>query len=230
MSRRWGWGWFAHGGIAVLEETANQHSRDICPWQDKVIQLSTDFGCLAMEVSALRSAVTSLPTRMWLTVTPSQKRAVAPSPADQSVSNLFLFHSIVVRMLVVWEDSQRHHSILSEVYFISVNDMWSFFHQKVELVKTTVYSAVIAFFRFPYFSLLRAENKKIWVMCCLGCNLEDLDFFDLEIQGVPPFVSISRWEDDLTSLHTGRVSPDCSSKFYDKNNVHGPCPPWIQRD
>jgi hypothetical protein len=55
------------------------------------------------------------------------------------------------------------------------------FPSKSEFAKTTVYSAVFAFFRFPYFLLLLAYKRKICAMCCLGCNLEDLDFCGLEI-------------------------------------------------
>jgi hypothetical protein len=50
---------------------------------------------------------------------------------------------------------QRYHWIFSDVYF-PFADTRSFFHQKVKLAKTTVYSAVLAFFRFPYFLLLLA--------------------------------------------------------------------------
>jgi hypothetical protein len=44
------------GRIAALEETSNQHSHVIAILQNKVTQLSTDFGRLEGEVSALRSA------------------------------------------------------------------------------------------------------------------------------------------------------------------------------
>jgi predicted RNase H-like nuclease (RuvC/YqgF family) len=46
----------ARGRIAALEAKANQHSHDTAMFQDKVTQLSTDFGLLVGEVSALRSA------------------------------------------------------------------------------------------------------------------------------------------------------------------------------
>jgi uncharacterized coiled-coil protein SlyX len=46
----------ARGRIAFLEEKSNQHSHVIAILQDKVTQLSTDFGRLFGEVSALRSA------------------------------------------------------------------------------------------------------------------------------------------------------------------------------
>jgi hypothetical protein len=44
------------GRIAFLEEKSNQHSHFIAILQNKVTQLSTDFGRLVGEVSALRSA------------------------------------------------------------------------------------------------------------------------------------------------------------------------------
>jgi hypothetical protein len=65
----------ARGRIAVLEEKANQDSHVIAMLQNKVTQLSTDFGRLAGEVSALRSAA------MSLTVTPSQNQPPPPSSA-----------------------------------------------------------------------------------------------------------------------------------------------------
>jgi hypothetical protein len=43
----------ARGRIAALEEKANQHSHVIVVLQDKVTQLSTDFGRLVGEISAL---------------------------------------------------------------------------------------------------------------------------------------------------------------------------------
>jgi hypothetical protein len=46
----------SRGRIAALEERAEQHDRDIAVLQDKFKRLSTDFGRLAGEVSALRSA------------------------------------------------------------------------------------------------------------------------------------------------------------------------------
>jgi hypothetical protein len=46
----------ARGRIAAREEKANQHSHLIAILQDKVTQLSTAFGRLLGEVSALRSA------------------------------------------------------------------------------------------------------------------------------------------------------------------------------
>jgi hypothetical protein len=120
----------ARGRIGFLEEKSNQHDHDIAMLQTEVTQLSTDFGRLVGEVSALRSALMSLtvtpsqnqasppspPTSHSITSTPSQKQPSVPSPAArqpaQSVSNLFLFHSIVVTMLVVREDSKRHNSII----------------------------------------------------------------------------------------------------------------------
>jgi hypothetical protein len=44
------------GRIVTLEEMANQHLHVIVMLQDKVTQLSTDFGRFVGEVSALRSA------------------------------------------------------------------------------------------------------------------------------------------------------------------------------
>jgi hypothetical protein len=120
----------ARGRIAFLEEKTNQHDHDIAMLQTEVRQLSTDFERLVGEVSALRSAAMSPtvtpsqnqppppspPTSQPITSTPSQKEASVTSPAapqsSQSVSNLFLFHSIVLTMLVVREDSKRHHSIV----------------------------------------------------------------------------------------------------------------------
>jgi hypothetical protein len=120
------------GRIAFLEEKLNQHDHDIAILQTEVRQLSTDFGCLVGEVSALRSALMSLtvtPSQnkplppspavpqpsQSITSTPSQKQSLTPSPAvrqpSQSVSNLFLFHSIVVTVLVVGEDSTVVHEI-----------------------------------------------------------------------------------------------------------------------
>jgi hypothetical protein len=52
----------SRGRIAVLEETANQHSHVIAILQNKVTQLSTDFGRLVGEVSALRSASAGIQT------------------------------------------------------------------------------------------------------------------------------------------------------------------------
>jgi hypothetical protein len=49
----------------------------------------------------------------------------------------------------------QYHWIFSDVYF-PFDDKGSFFHQKVELVNTTVYSTVLAFLRFPDFLLLLA--------------------------------------------------------------------------
>jgi archaellum component FlaC len=48
--------------IAALEEKANQHDHVIGMMQDKVTQLSTDFGHLVGEVSAVRSASSGLQT------------------------------------------------------------------------------------------------------------------------------------------------------------------------
>jgi hypothetical protein len=52
----------------------------------------------------------------------------------------------------------------------------------VDVVNTTVYSAVIAFFQFSLFLEFwtRRRTEFGW-MCCLSSDLEDLDFFDLEI-------------------------------------------------
>jgi hypothetical protein len=50
----------ARGRIAALEEKVSQHSHVIAILQDKVTQLSTDFGCLVGEVSALRSTSASI--------------------------------------------------------------------------------------------------------------------------------------------------------------------------
>jgi outer membrane murein-binding lipoprotein Lpp len=52
----------ARGGIAGLEEKTNQHSHVIAMLQHKVTQLSTDFGRLVSEVSALRSAAVGIQT------------------------------------------------------------------------------------------------------------------------------------------------------------------------
>jgi hypothetical protein len=52
----------AHGHIAAFEEKANQHVQVIVILQDKVTQLSTDFGRLVGEVSALRSASAGIQT------------------------------------------------------------------------------------------------------------------------------------------------------------------------
>jgi hypothetical protein len=48
--------------ITVLKEKSNQHSHVIAILQDKVTQLSTDFGRLIDEVSALRSASAGIQT------------------------------------------------------------------------------------------------------------------------------------------------------------------------
>jgi outer membrane murein-binding lipoprotein Lpp len=48
--------------VAVFEEKANQHSHVIVMLQSKVTQLSTDFGRLVGEVSALRSAAVGMQT------------------------------------------------------------------------------------------------------------------------------------------------------------------------
>jgi hypothetical protein len=55
----------AHGRIVALEEKANQHSHGIAMLEDKVIQLSTDFGRFRGGISALRSAAMSLHPRFW---------------------------------------------------------------------------------------------------------------------------------------------------------------------
>jgi uncharacterized protein YdcH (DUF465 family) len=52
----------SRGRIAALEEKSNQHSHVIAILQDKVTQLSTDFGRLVGEVSALRSASAGIQT------------------------------------------------------------------------------------------------------------------------------------------------------------------------
>jgi hypothetical protein len=52
----------ARGRIAALDETTNQHSHVIVMLQDKVSQLSTDFGRLGVEVSALRCASVGIQT------------------------------------------------------------------------------------------------------------------------------------------------------------------------
>jgi archaellum component FlaC len=46
----------SRGRIAALEEKANEHDHDVEVLQNKVTQLSTDFGRLVSEVSSLRSA------------------------------------------------------------------------------------------------------------------------------------------------------------------------------
>jgi hypothetical protein len=50
------------GRIAALQETANQHSHVIAILQNKVTQLSTDFGRLISEVSSLRSVSAGIQT------------------------------------------------------------------------------------------------------------------------------------------------------------------------
>jgi hypothetical protein len=50
--------------IAALDEKVNQHDRDITLLQDKATQLSTDFGRLVGEVSALRSASAGI-LKLW---------------------------------------------------------------------------------------------------------------------------------------------------------------------
>jgi archaellum component FlaC len=52
----------ARGRIAALEEETNRHSHVIPMLEDKVTQLSTDFGRLGGEVSALRSASAGIQT------------------------------------------------------------------------------------------------------------------------------------------------------------------------
>jgi hypothetical protein len=52
----------SRGRIAVLEEKTNQHSHFIAILEDKVSQVSTDFGRLVSEVSALRSASAGIQT------------------------------------------------------------------------------------------------------------------------------------------------------------------------
>jgi hypothetical protein len=52
----------ARGRIAVLEEKTNQHSHVIAILQNKITQLSKDFGRLVSEVSALRSAAAGIQT------------------------------------------------------------------------------------------------------------------------------------------------------------------------
>jgi hypothetical protein len=83
----------SRGRIAALEEKTNQHSHFIAMLQDKVTQLSTDFGRLVGEVSALRSASTGIQTlskevsalktqipAISLTVTSFQNQPPLPSP------------------------------------------------------------------------------------------------------------------------------------------------------
>jgi hypothetical protein len=50
------------GRIAFLEEKANRHFQVIAIWQHKVTHLSTDFGRLEGEVSALRSSSAGIQT------------------------------------------------------------------------------------------------------------------------------------------------------------------------
>jgi hypothetical protein len=52
----------ARGRIAALEENANQNSHVIAMLQNKITQLSTDFGRLVSEVSTLRSVSAGLQT------------------------------------------------------------------------------------------------------------------------------------------------------------------------
>jgi chromosome segregation ATPase len=52
----------ARGRIAVLEKKVDQHSRVIAMLHNKVTQLSTNFGRLVSEVSALRSAAAVIQT------------------------------------------------------------------------------------------------------------------------------------------------------------------------
>jgi hypothetical protein len=52
----------ARGRIAVLKEKADQHSHVIAILEDKVTQLSTDFGRLVREVSSLRSGAAGIQT------------------------------------------------------------------------------------------------------------------------------------------------------------------------
>jgi DNA helicase TIP49 (TBP-interacting protein) len=54
----------ARGRIAPFEKKANEHSHIIAILQDKVTQLSTDFGGFVGEVSALRSASAGI-ERLW---------------------------------------------------------------------------------------------------------------------------------------------------------------------
>jgi hypothetical protein len=56
----------ARGRIAALEEKSNQHDHDIEVLQHEVTQLSTDFGRLVGEVSALRSAAAGIQTKFLL--------------------------------------------------------------------------------------------------------------------------------------------------------------------
>jgi predicted RNase H-like nuclease (RuvC/YqgF family) len=52
----------SRGRITALEEKSNQHSHVISILQDKVTELSTDFGRLVGEVSSLRSASARIQT------------------------------------------------------------------------------------------------------------------------------------------------------------------------
>jgi hypothetical protein len=52
----------SRGRIAALEEKANQHDHDIEVFQSEIEKLSTFFGRLVGEVSALRSAAVGMRT------------------------------------------------------------------------------------------------------------------------------------------------------------------------
>jgi hypothetical protein len=85
----------ARGRIAFLEEKSNQHSHVISILQDKVTQLSTDFGRLAMEVSALRSA-----SATSLTVTSS------PQPFDSQIISVFPAEFRKKNFKILWRVSR----------------------------------------------------------------------------------------------------------------------------
>jgi hypothetical protein len=75
----------AGGRIAALEEKAQRHDRAIALLQDKFTQLSRDFGRLAGEVSALRSASAGI-AGMPPAAEPSPQKPPAPSFDSRVIS------------------------------------------------------------------------------------------------------------------------------------------------
>jgi hypothetical protein len=153
----------ARGRIATLEEKANQHDQVIATLQTEVKKFSTDFELLVGEVSALRCVV------MSLTVTPSQNQSLPPFPAarqpSQSVPNLFLFHSIVLTILVVREDGKRHDSIVFGCLFLSTIEI-GFESKSGARENDRLFSGYRFFFRFPYFHFCMRRTKR-FVRCAV---------------------------------------------------------------
>jgi hypothetical protein len=79
----------ARGRIAALEEKAKRHNRDIAVLQDKFERLSTDFGRLSGEVSALRSAAAPPPQPIPPSPQPQQPPGPSTPPLNSQIVSDF---------------------------------------------------------------------------------------------------------------------------------------------